>query len=54
MYYLLFNAITDALAEMELMNFGSAREMLQQAQINAEAIYIDSDDKNRGGELPSP
>lgn len=54
MYCLLFNAITDALDEIEAMNYGSARETLRQAQIRSEEIYIDSDDKKQGGDVPSP
>ncbi|MBQ3356671.1 MAG: hypothetical protein IJG45_06100 [Oscillospiraceae bacterium] len=50
MYYLLFNAITDALHDIEAMNFGSARSALQQAQIKAESIYIDSADEKQGGD----
>ena len=54
MYFLLFNAITDALAEISAMNFGAARALLQKAQIKAEEIYIDFDDKKQGGDVPSP
>lgn len=54
MYYLLFNAITDALSEMDEMNFGAARETLKQAQLTTEAIYIDYEDRTRGGDVPSP
>lgn len=54
MYYLLFNAITDALSEMDEMNFGAARETLKQAQLTAEAIFIDYEDRTRGGDVPSP
>ena len=32
MYYRLFNAITDALAALEQQNFGTAAEILRQAQ----------------------
>ena len=52
MYYLLFNAITDALSEMEAMNFGAASETLKQAQINAEALYVEYDEKNGEGTSP--
>ena len=54
MYFVLFNAITDALAEIDAMNFGTARELLRQAQIKSEEIYIDFDDKKQGGDVPSP
>ena len=39
-YLLLFNRITDALAELEKQNYGTARELLRQAQIDAEELYI--------------
>lgn len=54
MYFVLFNAITDALAEIDAMNFGTARELLRQAQIKSEEIYIGFDDKKQGGDVPSP
>lgn len=54
MYFALFNAITDALAEIDAMNFGTARELLRQAQIKSEEIYIGFDDKKQGGDVPSP
>lgn len=41
MYLLLFNAITDALTEMENQNYGDAAELLRKAQADAESIYID-------------
>lgn len=40
MYYLLFNAVTDSLRQMETMNFGTAAEILKQAQIRCEEMYI--------------
>ena len=40
MYTLLFNAITDALKQMESQNFGTAKETLIAAQQQAEEIYI--------------
>ena len=44
MYLGLFNAITDALEEMEKMNFGAAKERLKQAQIDAEEAYLSQGD----------
>ena len=41
MYLLLFNAITDALEEMENQNLGEAAELLRKAQSDAEDVYID-------------
>lgn len=40
MYHLLFNAITDALEQIEQQNFGSAKDLLITAQQQAEEIYI--------------
>lgn len=40
MYHLLFNAITDALEQLEQQNFGSAKDLLIAAQQQAEEIYI--------------
>ena len=39
LYHLLFNAITDALEQMNAQNFGSAKETLVSAQQKAEEIY---------------
>ena len=41
MYHLLFNAITDALEQMEKQNLGSARDLLTTAQQKAEEIYME-------------
>ena len=40
MYSTLFNAITDALEQIEQQNFGSAKDLLIAAQQQAEEIYI--------------
>ena len=40
LYHLLFNAITDALEQMESQNYGDAEELLVAAQQKAEEIYI--------------
>ena len=42
MYHLLFNAITDALEQMEKQNLGSAKDLLTAAQQKAEEIYMES------------
>ena len=42
LYHLLFNAITDALEQMDVQNYGVAKEALISAQQKAEEIYIDS------------
>ena len=39
-FLILFNGITDALDSMERMNFGRAKDILQDAQINAEEAYL--------------
>ena len=40
MYHLLFNAITDALEQIESQNYGNAKTQLISAQQKAEEIYI--------------
>lgn len=45
MYLLLFNKVTDALAELEKSNYGRAVDILQAAQNETEAIYLG----NEGG-----
>ena len=42
MYHLLFNAITDALEQMEKQNLGSAKDLLTTAQQQTEEIYMES------------
>ena len=43
MYSTLFNAITDALEQMEQKHIGCAEDMLKAAQCEAEEIYISWD-----------
>ncbi len=43
MYTTLFNAITDALEQMESQNFGTAKETLIAAQQEAEEIYMSAE-----------
>ena len=40
LYHLLFNAISDALEQMEQQNYGTAKNLLITAQQEAEEIYI--------------
>ena len=47
LYALLFNAVTDALEEMEKLNFGRAKERLITAQQAAEEVYIGEDSGGR-------
>ena len=44
LYSLLFNAVTDALEEMERLDFGSARAGLIAAQQAAEEAYMKDED----------
>ena len=46
LYFKLFNAITDALEAMEEENFGQAKQILRQAQINAEETYLDQTEQD--------
>jgi len=43
-YLILFNGITSALRAMERMNFGRAKELLEDAQADAEEAFLDSGD----------
>ena len=43
MYALLFNAITEALADLEMQNVGLARERLIRAQLRTEAMYMEEE-----------
>ena len=43
-YLLLFNAITDALHEMERQNCAAAKDILIQAQQDAEELYISANE----------
>ena len=47
LYALLFNAVTDALEEMEKLNFGRAKVLLIAAQQAAEEAYIGEDSGGR-------
>ena len=42
LYTKLFNAMTDALEELERLNVGQARETLCRAQQEAEELYLNS------------
>ena len=46
-YLLLFNAVTDALKQLEQQNVGIARELLIHAQQEAEEIFLDEDGYGR-------
>lgn len=40
MYFQLFNAITDALENLEQQNYGLAVDCLKEAQVNGENAYL--------------
>lgn len=42
MYTTLFNAITDALAQLETQDLPAAQETLRQAQQTAEDLYLEA------------
>ena len=44
MYFHLFNAITDALVQLEQQNYGLTAERLQAAQVDGENAYLTEDD----------
>ena len=44
MYFHLFNAITDALVQLERQNYGLAAERLKAAQVDGENAYLTEDD----------
>ena len=41
LYTMLFNAATDALEALEELNVGRAKDILRQAQIDAEETYLE-------------
>lgn len=45
MYFMLFNAITDAVDQLEQCNYGQAASILKQAQAAAEEIYVSAPDQ---------
>ena len=46
MYLALFNAITDAIAELKNANYGKTKDILIAAQQEAEEIYIRNDESS--------
>ena len=44
MYTILFNAITDAIENIQQRNYGNAEELLVRAQQTTEDIYIEAED----------
>ena len=43
-YTLLFNAVTDAIEDIDQKKYGAARERLVKAQQDAEEAYLDAED----------
>ena len=44
-YTLLFNAVTDAIGDLDSQNYGAARARLVKAQQDAEEAYLDAEDE---------
>ena len=44
MYTILFNAITDAIENIQQRNYGNAEELLVRTQQETEELYIDAED----------
>lgn len=44
-YFTLFNAISDAVEQLEQRNYGQAAAILKQAQAAAEEIYVSAPDQ---------
>lgn len=44
LYYIVFNAITDALDSMDCGKYATAKLQLRAAQQKTEELYIDADD----------
>lgn len=42
-YTVLFNAVTDALTALDRLDFGTARELLVQGQLQGEAWFINGE-----------
>lgn len=44
MYFRLFNAVTDAVEELQKLNFGAAAEILRAAQQAGEDSYVEAEE----------
>lgn len=51
MYLTAFNAITDALKELDRLNIGRAKACLREAQCRAEDIFVSQDGEDGSGEF---
>lgn len=49
LYTTLFNAVTDALRELDKLNIGSAKETLLRAQLTTEGMFIAEKETNPEG-----
>lgn len=58
MYHKLFNAVTDALEQIEICNYGLAERILRDGQQKTESMYIGEESEDEieisHGELLSP
>ena len=54
MYAIAFNAISDALEELDKLNIGAAKERLREAQFHTEKIYISQDEEDPAREGNPP
>lgn len=52
MYFGLFNAVSDAIVEIEERNYGAAKKLLVQAQRTAEEQYLSGGDNEMNILLP--
>ena len=50
MYLHLFNHVTDAVAALETLNFGQAKDILMDAQKEAELLYINDDSESEAND----
>ncbi|WP_325201331.1 hypothetical protein [Oscillibacter sp.] len=53
MYAIAFNAISDALEELDKLNIGAAKEHLKEAQFHTEELYIAQDEEDPASEAES-
>lgn len=54
MYAIAFNAISDALEELDKLNIGTAKRQLREAQFHTEELYISQDEEGEPGGPESP
>lgn len=54
MYAIAFNAISDALEELDKLNIGTAKQQLREAQSRTEELYISQDEDDGPGNPESP